>query len=272
MFTKKTTIQKYWPLYLLTIGIVLVLRCFSKITDSNVILWMLAPTARWAGILGGLSFEYLPHQGYACHSYYFLIAPSCAGIRFMMIVFLMLTVSFLHRIEQKRSGYLWFGFSIIFSYIDTILVNGIRIIASIYLPILLKRIRLQNGWLTPDRLHTLIGTVVYFSSLCVIYLLASVICKLWFLRSHAEMASSAAKFDGTPSLPALAAARAVPCRRMLVPAFWYLLTVLVLPFCKRVLTNDWEGFGQYALLVLGSCVVIAAVLYFPFSRMQQRRQ
>lgn len=253
MFMKKTALQKYWPLYLLTIGIVFTLRYFSKVTDSDVINWMLAPTVRWAGILSGVSFEYLPHQGYAIHSYDFLVAPSCSGIRFMMIAFLMLTFSSLHQFEKKRSGYLWFCFSIVFSYTATILVNGIRILASIHLPVWVKRAGLLNGWLTPDRLHTLTGTVVYFSSLCIIYLLTSSICKRRFLHNDTE--GSAAL-----SASASAANSMLPSRRMLVPVFWYLLTVLALPFCKRVLTNDWEGFGQYALLVLCSCFVITAVL------------
>ena len=262
MSIKKTALQQYWPLYTLAIGILFILRYFSKATDSNVINWMLAPTVRWVSILSGISFEYLPHQGYASHAYYFLVAPSCAGIRFMMIAFLMLIFSSLHQIDKKRSGYLWFCFSIVLSYLATILVNSIRIIASIHLPILLKRAGLLDGWLTPDRLHTLIGTVVYFASLCVIYLLASAICKRWFL--HADAKASAAL-----SSPAFAGTCKVPSRRLIVPAFWYLLTVLALPFCKRVLTNDWEGFGQYALLVCGSCVVIAAVLYFPVSRIRK---
>lgn len=260
---KKTAFQKYWPLYLLAIIIIFILRYFSKATDSDVIKWMLAPTVRWVSFLGGITFEYLPHQGYASHAYYFLVAPSCSGIRFMMIAFLMLIFSFLHRIEKKQSGYLWFCFSILFSYIATILVNSIRIIASIKLPLLLKRAGLRGGLLTPDRLHTLIGTAVYFSSLCILYLLVSSICKRWFLRGDAET---------SPALSSAAPAgtcRTFP-RRLLVPAFWYLLTVLVLPFCKRILSNDWEGFGQYTLLVFSSCFVIAAVLYFPVSRMRRR--
>lgn len=263
MFMKKNTFQKYWLLYLLAIIIIFILRYFSKATDSDVINWMLAPTVRWVSVLGGITFEYLPHQGYASHAYYFLVAPSCAGIRFMMIAFLMLIFSFLYRIEKKRSGYLWFCFSIAFSYIATILVNGIRIIASIKLPLLLKRAGLLGGFLTPDRLHTLIGTAVYFSSLCILYLLVSSVCKRWFLRGDTETspAPSSAESIGTCK---------VPPRRLFVPIFWYLLTVLVLPFCKRILSNDWEGFWQYALLVFGSCFVIAAVLYFPVSRMRKR--
>ncbi len=262
MLMRKTSLQKYWPLYLLTTAVAFILRYFSKATDSDVINWMLAPTVRWVSVLSGITFEYLPHQGYASHAYYFLVAPSCAGIRFMMIAFLMLMFSSLHRIEKKKSGYLWFCFSIIFSYLATILVNSIRITASIHLPFLLKRAGLLDGWLTPDRLHTLTGTIVYFSSLCVIYLLSSSICKRWFLRGDAETSSAL-----SPTAPT--GACRIPSRRLIVPVFWYLLTVLVLPFCKRVVTNDWEGFGQYALLVLASCFVIAAVLYLPVSRMQR---
>lgn len=101
---RKTSLQKYWPLYLLTTAVAFILRYFSKVTDSDVINWMLAPTVRWVSILSGITFEYLPHQGYASHAYYFLVAPSCAGIRFMMIAFLMLMFSSLHRIEKRKAA------------------------------------------------------------------------------------------------------------------------------------------------------------------------
>ena len=43
---RKTSLQKYWPLYLLTTAVAFILRYFSKATDSDVINWMLAPTVR----------------------------------------------------------------------------------------------------------------------------------------------------------------------------------------------------------------------------------
>lgn len=253
---KKNALQKYWPLYLLTIVIAFVLRYFSKITDSDVITWMLMPTARWAGILSGISFEYLPHRGYVNHFYRFLIAPSCAGIRFMMIVFLMLSFSFLYRIEKRKLGYLWFFLSFAFSYIATIFVNGIRIIASICLPLLLEKPGMANSWLTPDRLHTLIGTGVYFFSLYILYLLAASVCKRWFSASDAENALMPSSSVSSPA----SSDNTTPSHRLFTPVFWYLLTVLVLPFFKRILTNDWKDFGQYALLVFCTCLVISALL------------
>lgn len=125
----------------------------------------------------------------------------------------------------------------ILSYISTIFVNGIRITVSIYLPAILERKGLMSGWLTPDRLHTLIGTVAYFTFLCVIYLLAAAIRRRVFGKIMNY-------FTGRV--------------RMLVPVFWYLLIVLVLPFVKRMYHNEWDGFGQYAAVVIGVCVGVCA--------------
>ena len=118
------------------------------------------------------------------------------------------------------------GVSIVLAYLFTIFVNGIRIVLSIRLPVLLEGLHVLGGWLTPDRLHTLIGTVTYFASLCVIYQCA------------------AAKTGNG---------------RLAVPVFWYLLIVLALPFVKRVWHNDWTGFGEYAVLIIGVCLVVRVV-------------
>ena len=242
----KTLLKDNWIFYLLTTLAALAMRHFSRITDSDALLWILAPTTRWAGILGGIPFEYLPHLGYVNHFYRFLIAPSCSGIRFMMITFLMLIFSFIHRFSSNRAKAFWFGSSAVFTYLSTIFVNGIRIITAIYLPIPLEKAGLLTGLLNPDKLHTLIGTVVYFSSLCVFYPLASCLCQyLSTLLSDkcADSFSSASE----------------PESRLLIPAFWYLLAVLVIPFAGRVLRNDWEGFVPYALLISGACIIILTV-------------
>lgn len=243
-FQLKALIKKYWMLYLLTISAALVMRSCCKITDSDTLTWILTPTARWTGVLGSIPFEYLPHQGYVNHSYRFLIAPSCSGIRFMIIAFFMLIFSFLYQIRSTQTGYLWFAFSAVFSYLSTVLVNGIRIVLAIYLPIPLEQAGLLSGWLNPDRLHTLIGTVVYFSSLCVIYPAASFLCHHGFMRST----------ENTKTAPD----NLRHGLQLLIPVFWYLSAVLAFPFLRRMIQNDWNGFGAYAILITGTCLVISA--------------
>ena len=250
----KNLLQNYWPLCTAAAIIALMINHFGKASDSDMLTWILTPTARWVSVLGGIPFEYLPHQGYVNHFYQFLIAPSCAGGRFMLLTFLMLVFSFLpdtvlydNKHDMKKE-YLWFGFSIVFAYISTVFVNGIRIVISIYLPDILEKRQLMTGFLTPDRLHTLIGTVTYFTFLCVIYLLASFIRRRLFVSSD--------KKSALPSNGIFTYLTAYG--RLLAPVFWYLLIVLALPFAKRIYLNEWEGFGQYAALIICVCISVCA--------------
>ncbi len=236
---RKDTIKNYWFLYFLTILLAIAMKFFCRITDSDLLTWILAPTARWAGILGSIPFEYLAHQGYVNHFYRFLIAPSCSGIRFLTILFVMLIFSFLHRIRSTRAGYLWFVLSAALSYLATVFVNGIRIVLAVYLPIPLEKAGLLNGWLNPDRLHTLIGTAVYFSSLYIIYPAASCLCQSFFACA-----------------PGLETVNSRYGLKLLTPAFWYLSAVLALPLLGRAVRNDWEGFGGYAVLIIGVCTLV----------------
>ena len=257
----KFKIHRYWPIYLLTIIITFVIKYIGRTNDSDALIWILAPTARWAGVLSGISFEYLPHMGYVNHYHQFLIAPACSGTRFMVLTFLMCIFSFLYQIEDRRKGYLWFFFSITFSYISTIFVNGIRIIASIFVPIQLESWKLMEGWLNQDRLHTIIGTTVYFSSLFIIYLLTGFICRSVFISIN-MLPILKSKDSTSKYFPAgnNAMSHSTWLNTIIVPSFWYLLMVLLLPLIKRIYLNDWNGFGQYTTLVICTCSGIILIM------------
>ncbi|MBD5520814.1 MAG: exosortase K [Lachnospiraceae bacterium] len=223
----KDIIKNHWIVYGLTIIAALVMRYFCRTNDSDTLTWILTPTTRCVSTLSGISFEYIPHMGYINHFYQFLIAPSCSGSKFMLLTFIMLIFSFLYQIDSTLKGIIWFILSAIFSYASTIFVNSIRIIASIYLPIRLEDLQLIHGFLTQDRLHTIIGSTVYFSGLCLIYILVSFIFRRIVLSTGFST--------------------------IIAPAFWYMLIVLALPFLKRLYNNEWDGFAWYAALVALIC-------------------
>lgn len=251
----KIIIPKYLPLYLPAAALAAGMRYLCHISDSDALTWILAPTAWWVSALSGIPFEYLPHLGYVNHFHQFLIAPACSGIRFMLLTFLMLVFSFLKpgaalmKENSVYKRYLWLGFSIFFSYLSTVFVNGIRISASIYLPNVLEELGLLKGWLTPDRLHTLIGSVTYFSSLYLIYAAADIICRHTLLPQNksaaGETAQSAADFFS----------------RAMKPVFWYLLIVLAVPFLGRLCRNEWDGFIPYTVLVVCVCFGVVLLRY-----------
>lgn len=248
---RQTTI-KHLPLYLITAAIAVLAKYLCRIDDCDAFIWILAPTSRWVSILSGIPFEYLPHTGYINHFYRFVIAPACSGIRFMLITFLMLIFSFLHpasalaKEASIKKSYLWFGFSMLFSYAAAIFVNGIRISASIYFPIILENAGIIGGWLTQDKLHTIIGTLTYFSFLCILYPAAAFICRRGFLKTEKKE-----HFAPHSSL---------------IPAFWYLLTILVIPALRRIYQQDWTGFGQYGIIVLSICLTVTMLSYLLHKR------
>lgn len=228
-------------IYFIALSVAAVVKFYGSTTDSDMLAWILTPVAWWVTSLSGISFQYASHVGYVSHAYRFIIAPSCAGVRFLLLTFLMLVFSFTHLLRTPRSKALWLAFSAGFSYIATILVNGIRITISIYLPEFLVKNALMPKWLTAGGLHTMIGTAVYFSFLFVIYFLAGKVCTNFFGASCGTKSVQHRKKIGSP-------------------VFWYVVMVLVIPFLSRLYHNEWNGFGQYVLIVTGICAVIVLFL------------
>lgn len=227
--------KKNGIIYLLAVLAVLAIKIFYRTADSEALSWILAPTTWWVQVLSGISFEKMAHVGYVSHEYQFIIAPSCSGVRFLLIAFVMMIGSFTHRMESWGKKISWLGFSALFSYVSTIFVNGIRITVSIYLPLMLGKDILPE-WLTAERLHTMIGTVLYFSMLIGIYCLVQGICNRVGMSTDTDEKRITKHF--------------------VMPVFWYFMMALGVPFLGRLYRNDWNGFWQYALLVTGICIFL----------------
>lgn len=242
---EKKVMKKNLIVYLPVILAVFIVKIYYRTADSDMLLWILAPTTSWVRILSGIPFEYVSKVGYISHEYRFIIAPSCSGVRFLLLTFVMMTFSFTNRIDLSWKKVCWLGLSAVFSYLSTVFVNGIRIAVSIYLPFVLMDRNLMSGWLTSERLHTIIGTAIYFSMLFAIYYLAGAFCKHFVMNAETEQ-----RYVSNPSAETL-----------IGPVFWYFTMVLGLPFAVRFYRNDWEGFLPYALLVTGVCVFIAFLLF-----------
>lgn len=137
--------KKNLLLYGVAAAAILAVKIFYRTADSDMLLWILIPTAWWVRILGGMSFEYMAHTGFVNHEYRAVIAASCSGVRFMVLVFAMMVFSFTYRVRTPGKKVCWFGFSAVCSYVSTVFANGIRITCSIYLPLFLKDNNLMSG-------------------------------------------------------------------------------------------------------------------------------
>lgn len=273
-------IRQNFIFYLTGFLIVVGMKYFYSNAECGNLVWILAPIAKWVELLSGIPFEYTPGAGYANHSLRLLIAPSCSGVQFMIITAAMLIFSFVHRVTTSphtdfsrssrfRKGFCWIVISIALSYLFTIFVNGLRIIMAIYLPVFLGE-TVYNDFLTPDRLHTIIGITVYFTALLTIYRLAQ-----YFFSGNAGFSENAIPSDTSqrihpqkddtpqhnrqqPSIHAALNCAALPqfMRKCLPPVFWYLSIALGIPFINNAYQKSGGKFTEFALLIFCCCTAI----------------
>lgn len=148
-------------------------------------------------------------------------------------------VRFPQTIWRNVLGLGWIVLSLLLSYGFTVFVNGLRIVVAIYLPSFFERAGAFKGLLTPDRLHTMIGVVVYFAALMTIYRLVG----LFFYRDN-----------GTEK------ERLQTVRKCLPPVFWYFFIVLGVPFLNRAYRGNNGKFTEFVLSVVLCCGCVL-VLY-----------
>lgn len=233
------------PFYLAGLVVILGIKYFYSKAHSNDLEWILSPTAWWAGILSGLRFERAPGMGYVNHEARFIIAASCSGIQFMIVTIATLIFSFVHRMGNGLQRLCWSLCSLLFSCFFTVLVNGLRITAAIYLPLFLKATPISPGWLTPDQLHTIIGVVSYFTALLLLYQAAGILLRP-ITDKGMEKNTKKEKHPAQSFYPA--------------PLFWYFFITLGIPFLNKAYQNNPGSFGEYAILT--AAVSIGILLLF----------
>ena len=137
-------------------------------------------------------------------------------------------------VQRVGRGAGWIIACVVFSWLFTVLVNGLRIIVAIYLPLYLERAGFMGGVLTPDRLHTMIGVAVYFSALLTLYR------RVGFL------------LQGKPGQTGRF--------RYISPLFWYFLMTLGLPLLNQAYVKDTAQFKEFAVLVI-CCMALILLPY-----------
>ena len=235
----KQTIRRYYILYIIGFLVVFGLKCFYSKAEADDLLWILTPTAWWVSILSGIPFTYEPDMGYVNHTLKYVIAPSCSGVQFLIITIALLIFSFVHR---TKKGFRWILGSIGISYLLTIIINGLRILILFCVPSLFEKHGLYNTLLTPERLHTIIGTAVYFASLLLIYRLTD------------HILSKRSTDHATDNCRLL-------LRKCLPPVFWYFFIVLGIPLLNHAYQKGQTRFIEYLILI---SIVCGAVLLLSF--------
>jgi exosortase K len=214
---------------------------------SDDLIWILGPTAGLVEHISGIQFEKEAYTGFVNHTHQIIIAPACAGVNFLIIAFCMAMFSAVHHIEHKRRKFLWLAASVVSAYLLTIFVNAIRIILSIYF----YDADIYGGWITPQRVHRLEGTLIYFFFLCLFY---RIIKKS---LNHYVSRTTGARKGGFPGAFTRLQYFRWACAG-LIPMFWYGLITIVVPLLNAAYRQNGARFAEHSWMVICGCLMVVA--------------
>ena len=168
--------------------------------------WVLGPSCWLAQHLGGLALAHEAGAGWISHESRMVVGPACAGVNFLIVAWLALFFS----TPAARRGLAWCAISLIAAYAATLGTNAVRIV----LAARLYELPVYAGWLTPGRLHRVLGIVLYCSAL-------------------------------------FASCRLAGTRAKLAPFYWYAGVVLGVPLLNRAFLRDPGRFAEHAAVTVG---------------------
>lgn len=141
--------------------VALAVKAFYSRAGADELTWVLAPSSWLARHAGGLDLAYERGAGFISHAHHLVVGAPCAGVNFLLVAFVALAVPFVSRFPTARGKAAWIGGAAIVAYAATIVTNAARIVISARL----YELDVYGGVVTPERVHRLAGTVVYYGSL-----------------------------------------------------------------------------------------------------------
>ncbi len=211
-----------WLTYLATALIAITLKSYYSRATVADLAWILEPTAAVVGWLRRQPLVLDADSGWMPPDGSFVIAPACAGVNFLILVFAVSTVGFAHRLRASRQRCGWFVVVACAAYLLTIVVNSLRVTLAVGL----YEAEVHAGSLTAARVHRLAGSVIYLAGLWVAWGALDLLSARW--RDHERASCGWAA--------------------IVVPGAYIGMTVVI-----PLLNGAWQQFGarylEHALMV-----------------------
>ena len=214
---------------------------------SDDLSWILGPTADGVEYISGIVFEKEDGSGFVNRTNRIIIAPSCAGVNFLIIAFCMAAFSGLHHLKSFGSKICWLANSGVWAYVLTITVNAFRIVASIYM----YTADIYYYGLTPERLHRIEGIFIYFFFLCLFYVTLDKIIRFCTRNRKPEQKKGIHRHSNS-----VGSSHAV-----VIPLFWYFMICLGIPLLNHGYQKNGPQFVEHCLVTFSVCMVVFLVVF-----------
>jgi len=229
----------YFCILAITVG----LKKHYSLAGSDALNWILGPTAALAGFIGGISFEYEALTGYISRDARAVIAPACAGVNFMIMVFGMTAIQGVSQLAGTGRKLEWLLGTLVSAYLVTVLVNAVRITLSIHL----YGTDLYGSHVTPAGLHRAAGIFIYLAALSAFFPTGGKIIAL--LRQPKKPRPVQAPSDSQVTIG----------YRCLIPLLWYLAFTLIVPLLRRHEIAGQPQFQNHVLSVISIGLLVFSI-------------
>lgn len=140
-------------------------KLFYSLASTRELLFLLSPITFLVSAFTGIPFTYDESAGYANLASGIVIGKSCAGMNYLILIYTMTIVSFVHYFSKTSGKILLQGCALAGSWLLCVYATAARIIISIPL--------LSAGnnfpFLKTDTAHKIVGIVVYVTILLLFY-------------------------------------------------------------------------------------------------------
>jgi exosortase K len=188
------------------------LKRFYSHAGASELEWILTPSC-WLAGLSGLELEHEAGAGFISHGSRMVVGAACAGVNFLIAAWLALFFCCQGHLNGTARKLAWSAQSLLFAYALTVATNGLRIVLAAHF----FGAELHAGWLTPARLHRLLGVVLY----CGALLASCGAATRWFAPQNRGPLAT------------------------LSPFLWYLAVVVGVPLANRAWAHEPARFVEH---------------------------
>jgi len=149
--------------YAATLLLIITVKLFYANAEAEDLQWILYPTTQLVHAFLNTHFYFDAGNGYVAVDAPVIIGSGCAGLNFYVIALAMCVFSFVHHFKRHKWWFLVTAMGLI--YLLTIVANVSRIIAAM----LLLELGAPSKIAPADTLHTIQGTIFYFTYLVMFY-------------------------------------------------------------------------------------------------------
>jgi exosortase K len=153
----------------------LALKRHYSLATADQLDWILAPTTKLLALLTPVRPVYESGVGYADYTHGMIIAPACAGVNFMIMVFGLGAFCGLAKLRRLVEMGIWVSITLAAAFASTIIINTMRI----YVSMVLYKADIYGGWISIERVHRLAGIGLYASALWLLFISFQLVLGAW---------------------------------------------------------------------------------------------